>query len=184
MPLAWIHDLPKQQLEGLASQLGLSTDGTLDDLRKRVKEKWTAVELYLPSQSTAKSFLLTTPVQQNMDPSVSQGNCLSKVKIKLATDLISNIPVLSGTDPEEILKFLIRAKGIFDLRLISESEFMALLVSRTVGRITQILGAHLGSTQSWAMFQSEIISTFLPLRVKDGFLASYVLDRFQSSGKT
>jgi hypothetical protein len=58
MPLAWIHDLPKQQLEGLASQLGLSTDGTLDDLRKRVKEKWTAVELYLPSQSTAKSSLL------------------------------------------------------------------------------------------------------------------------------
>jgi hypothetical protein len=56
MPLAWIHDLPKQQLEGLASQLGLSTDGTLDDLRNRVKEKWTAVELYLPSQSTAKSF--------------------------------------------------------------------------------------------------------------------------------
>jgi hypothetical protein len=56
MPLAWIHDLPKQELEGLASQLGLSTDGTLDDLRKRVKEKWTAVELYLPSQSTAKSY--------------------------------------------------------------------------------------------------------------------------------
>jgi hypothetical protein len=55
------------------------------------------------------------------------------------TDLISNNPVLSGTDPEEILKFLVRAKGIFDLRLISESEFMALLVSRTVGRITQIL---------------------------------------------
>jgi hypothetical protein len=71
MSLAWIHDLPKEQLEGLASQLGLSTDGTLDDLRKRVKQKWTAVELYLPSQNTAKSSLLTTPVQQNMDPFVS-----------------------------------------------------------------------------------------------------------------
>jgi hypothetical protein len=102
MPLAWIHDLPRQQLEGLASQLGLSTDGTLDDLRKRVKEKWTAVEPYLPSQSAAKSFLLTTPVQQNMDPSMHQGNCLSKIKIKLVTDLISGILVLSGTDPEEI----------------------------------------------------------------------------------
>jgi hypothetical protein len=118
-----------------------------------------------------------------MDPSVPQGNCLSKAKTKLATDLISNIPVLSGTEPEEILKFLIRAKGIFDLILISESEFMALLVSRTVGRITQILGDHLGSTQGWAMLQSEIISTFLPPRVKEGFLASHVLDRFQSSGE-
>jgi hypothetical protein len=121
MPLAWINDLPKQQLEGLASVLGLSTDGTLDDLRERIKEKWTAVEPYLPSQSAAKSFLLTTPVDQNMDPSMQQGNCLSNIKIKLATDLISDIPVLSGTDPEEILKFLIRAKGVFDLKLISES---------------------------------------------------------------
>jgi hypothetical protein len=124
MPLAWIHDIPKQQLEELASQLSLSTDKTLDDVRKRVKEKWPAVELYLPSQNTAKSSLFTTPVQQNMDP-VYQRNCLSKVKIKLATDLISSIPVLSSNDPEEILKFLMSAKGGFDLKLISESEFTA-----------------------------------------------------------
>jgi hypothetical protein len=41
------------------------------------------------------------------------GNCLSKIKIKLTTDWISVIPVLSGTDHEEILKFLIRAKQVF-----------------------------------------------------------------------
>jgi hypothetical protein len=47
IPLAWIHDLFKKQAEEVASQLGLSTDGKLDDLRKRVKEKWTAIEDYL-----------------------------------------------------------------------------------------------------------------------------------------
>jgi hypothetical protein len=164
----------KAATRGVASQLGLSTDGTLDDLRKRVTEKWTAVKLYLPSQSTAKSSLLTTPIQQNMDP-VHQRICLSNIKIKLATHLIRCIPVLSGTDLEEILKFLIRAIGGFDLKLISESEFMALLVSRTSGRITQIIGAHLGTTLSWGMVQSGIITTFLAPRVKKGFLASYVL---------
>jgi hypothetical protein len=81
------------------------------------------------------------------------------------------------------LKFLIRAKQVFDLKLISDPELMALLVSRTSGRITQILGAHLGTTQGWGMVQSEIISTFLPPRVKEKFLASYVLERFQSSGE-
>jgi hypothetical protein len=60
---------------------------------------------------------------------------------------------------------------------------MALLVSRTSGRIVQILGAHLGTTEDWGMVQSEIISTFLPPRVKERFLASYVLDWFQSSGE-
>jgi hypothetical protein len=43
MPLAWIHDLSKQQVEKLASLMGTSTNGTLDDLRKRVKEKWIAI---------------------------------------------------------------------------------------------------------------------------------------------
>jgi hypothetical protein len=68
MPLAWTYDLSKQQVEELASYLGLFTDGTLDDLRKRVKEKWIAIEPYLPSQSAAKSSLVTKPVQQNIDP--------------------------------------------------------------------------------------------------------------------
>jgi hypothetical protein len=51
----------------LASQLGLSTDGSLDDLRKRVKEKWTAIEIYFPSESAAKASLVTKPVQQNIN---------------------------------------------------------------------------------------------------------------------
>jgi hypothetical protein len=39
MPLGWIHDMPKQQLQDLACELGLSIEGKLDDLRVRVKEK-------------------------------------------------------------------------------------------------------------------------------------------------
>jgi hypothetical protein len=52
MLLAWIHDLSKQQVKDLASELGLSTDGTLDDLRRGVKKKGITIEAYLPSQST------------------------------------------------------------------------------------------------------------------------------------
>jgi hypothetical protein len=115
MPLAWIYRLSKQQAEDLASQLGLYTEGTLDDLRKRVKEKWTAIEPYLPSPSAAKSSVVMKPVSQSADSVGYQGYCLNKVKIKLATDLISAIPILSNTDPEEIPKFLIRAKEDFDL---------------------------------------------------------------------
>ena len=31
MPLTWIYNLSKQQLEELSGQLGLASDGTLDD---------------------------------------------------------------------------------------------------------------------------------------------------------
>jgi hypothetical protein len=180
---AWIHELSKQRVEELASLMGLSTNRTLDDLRKRVKEKWIDIEAYLPLQSAAKSSLPTTSVPQSIDSIVYRGNCLTKIQIKLATDLISAIPVLSDTDPKGILKFLIRARHVFELKLISDSEFMALLVSRTSGRIMQILGAHLVTTEDWGMVQSEIIFTFLPPRVKERFLASYDLDRFQSLGE-
>jgi hypothetical protein len=55
MPVTWIHDLSKQQVEGLAGQLGLPIDGTLDELRKRVKEKWAFIHPYLSSPTAAKS---------------------------------------------------------------------------------------------------------------------------------
>jgi hypothetical protein len=44
MPLAWIHDLSKQQVEELAGQFGLLIDETLDDPRKRVKQKWAVTQ--------------------------------------------------------------------------------------------------------------------------------------------
>jgi hypothetical protein len=183
MPLAWIHDLSKQQLEEFASQLGLSNDRTLDDLRKRVKEKWSTVELYLPSVSAAKFTPDMKPVQPGMDSVAGEGNRPSKVKIKLATDLISGIPVLSGTDPELILNFLIRANQIGDLKLIPDSDFMTLLMGRTTGRVMQILGVHLATVDGWSLSQQEIIATFLPPRVKERFLAAYVLERFQAPGE-
>jgi hypothetical protein len=49
------------------------------------------------------------------------------------------------------------------------------------GVMTSILGAHLNSTRNWGMFRSEIVNTFLPPRVRERYLALYVLDCFQSS---
>jgi hypothetical protein len=138
----------------------------------------------LPSPSAARSSVVTKPVLQSTDPVGYQGYCLNKVKIKLATDLISAIPVLSGTDPEEVLKFLIRAKEVLDLKLVSDSEFMALMVSRTSGRITQILGAHVGTTQGWGVVQTEMISTFLPCRVRERFWRRTSLKGFNLQVKT
>lgn len=47
----------------------------------------------------------------------------------------------------------------------------------------QILGTHLGTTHGWDLVRSEIIATFLPSRVKERFLVSYVLERFQAPGE-
>jgi hypothetical protein len=108
---------------------------------------------------------------------------LTKVKLNLISDLFKNVPLLTDTDPENILKFLIRVSKVHDLKLISDTEFMSLLVSRTSGRVMHILGAHLRTTSNWGVVRSQIISAFLPPRLKEKFLRSYVLDRFQSSSE-
>jgi hypothetical protein len=81
MPLAWIHELSKQQLEGLAGQLNLSTEGTLDDLRKRVKDKWITIEPYLPPHTSAKSLQTSKPIQTTTDPTIRVDTSVNKVKI-------------------------------------------------------------------------------------------------------
>jgi hypothetical protein len=47
--------------------------------------------------------------------------------------------------------------------------------------VLQILGGHLTTTRDWGLAKAQLISTFLPPRVKEKLLRSHVLDRFQSS---
>jgi hypothetical protein len=104
MPLAWIHVLSKQQLESLAGQLNLSTEGTLGELWKRVREKWTTIEPYLPPHKSAKPFQTMKPTQSVIDPTTHVDTYVNKSKFKLASDLIAAIQPLIDMDPESILK--------------------------------------------------------------------------------
>ncbi|PNF38694.1 hypothetical protein B7P43_G17648 [Cryptotermes secundus] len=186
MPSAWIHSLSKQQAERLAIELGVSVDVTLDDLRRRLKEKWSSLEPHLPTQLTAKTELA-------MDAAVSVGDgamnagitgqvsyVQTKMRGRVVGDLVRNSPMLSGTDPESVLHFPIRAQEVYDLNLVDDLEFLALLVGRTSSRVTQILGLHLGTSSKWGVVSSENSSTFLPPRIREEFLSNYVLRRFQS----
>jgi hypothetical protein len=82
--------------------------------------------------------------------------------------------------PENVLKFLIQVNHLIEFKLLSDTEFMALLIARTSGRLMHILGAHIGTTDTWGLVQAEIISIFIPPRIKEQILVSHVLDRFQS----
>jgi hypothetical protein len=133
----------------------------LDNLRRYVKEKWTAVKPFQPSPGTAAESTPATKLKSWTAESSDQDNvCLTKMKLKLLEDSMKNIPFLADTDPENILKFLMVLKWVYDINLVMDFEFLSLQVSRTSGRMTQLLGAHLNSTQIWGMVHSEVISTF------------------------
>jgi hypothetical protein len=180
LPLAWLHGMCKQQLENLASQLGLKADETLEDLRRRVKENWTAIEPFLPSPSTAAESTLVTKPEPKITNSLGQDSSYaSKMKIKLVVDAMKNIAFFADTEPEYVLKILMAVNGVYDLNLVADSEFISLLVARTSGMMTSILGAHLNSTRNRGMVRSEIVNTFLPPRMTERYLALYAVDRFR-----
>jgi hypothetical protein len=121
----------------------------------------------LPSPTAAKSPLVSQHNPCNITWLVNASTYLAKVKINLLPDLFKNIPPLTDTDREKILKLFIRVSEVYDLKLISDMEFMSLLVSKTSGGIMQILGAHLGTTRNWREVRSLIIFTLLPPRLKE-----------------
>lgn len=94
-----------------------------------------------------------------------------KFRGKVVTDLMRNIPVLSDTEPDRVFKFLVRAREVYDLNLVTDAEFLALLVARTTGRIMQIISVHLRAPKS-------CLSSFRPYSRR--VLSKYVLDRFQA----
>jgi hypothetical protein len=64
------------------------------------------------------------------------------MKIKLVADATKNIHFLADTYLESVLKFLMAVKGVYELNVVTDSEFISL----SVARMTSILGAHLNST--------------------------------------
>jgi hypothetical protein len=43
MPMDWIHNISKEEAEKLAMELSVPVQGTLDELRKKLKEKYKAL---------------------------------------------------------------------------------------------------------------------------------------------
>jgi hypothetical protein len=66
------------------------------------------------------------------------------------------------------------------LNAVTFDQFCDGLVARTTGRLTLIFSVHL-SASIWGSVCAEILSTFLPPRIRELFLSKYVLDRFQSA---
>jgi hypothetical protein len=171
----------------LAEQLNVPVDGSLEDIKTRLMDNWAGIETILPSQTGAQVKLehvtpSVAPVSQasNVSAQDTSNVTVAKMRGRVVSDLIKNIPLLIDTDPENILKFLIQLKGVHDLKLVSDFEILSLTVGRTSGRVAQIVGNYLVGTPDWDGFCSELIDTFLPPRIRERFLTSYVLDRFQS----
>ncbi|PNF14662.1 hypothetical protein B7P43_G11732, partial [Cryptotermes secundus] len=89
--------------------------------------------------------------------------------LKLANDRIK-----IDMDPEQILKLLIQVNQIIELKLLPDTEFMALLITRTSGRLMHILGTHLGTTDTWGEDLTEYIMSVVSAAKILGFLGTEV----------
>jgi hypothetical protein len=185
MPLTWIHNLPREEAERLAVELGVTGQGTLDELRKRLKEKWRMVEQFLPPRSTEESVASLGDAGRQGGPGsdvyaqASYAQC--KLRGKVVTDLVRNMPILLNTEPESVFGFLARAQEVYDLRLVTDGEFLALLVARTTGRLMQVISDHLRVCSPWEYVRSDILAVFFPPRIREGFVVKYISDRFQTA---
>ena len=98
-------------------ELGVSAQGSLDELRKRLKEKWRALEVYLPPHLTDKlassrDTADTSGVRSlGGDSSPQTSYTLSKLRRIVVLDLVKGIPHLTDTGPEQVFRFLCESKG-------------------------------------------------------------------------
>ncbi|KDR12470.1 hypothetical protein L798_13772 [Zootermopsis nevadensis] len=191
MPQTWIQRLTMEQAIQMAEQLNVPAGDSLEEIRARLMDKWAEIETILPSSSEVQVKLeKVTPVSAAanslVDTALMQVNsdaAVGKMRSRVVSDLVKNVPLLLNTDPEDILKFLIQLKEVHDLKLVSDFEFLSLIVGRTSGRVAQIIGKYLVGKPEWGTFRSELIATFFPPRIRERFLASYVLDRFQAANE-
>jgi hypothetical protein len=62
---------------------------------------------------------------------VNDSACAEKMRGRVVSDLVTNIPLLTDTDPENIFKFMIQLKEVHDLKIVFDFEILSLTVGRT-----------------------------------------------------
>jgi hypothetical protein len=73
----------------------------------------------------------------------------AKLRGKAVADLLKGIPVFLNTEPENVFGFLVRVRQVYDLGLVTDEEFMMHILTKTTGRLTRIVSAHLCPGSSW-----------------------------------
>jgi hypothetical protein len=187
MPTTWIDDLPREEAQKMVVELGVPAKGAVHGIRLRLKEKWKAMEQYLPPRRADESerglgVAGTSYVKNESSDVQAQSNYLqAKLRGRVVADMLRGIPVLLNTEPENVFGFLIRVRQVYDLGLATDEEFLTHIVTKMTGRLTRIVGAHLRLGSSWESVSSEILSTIFPLHIREGFLSRFVLDHFQTA---
>jgi hypothetical protein len=99
---AWMNP---QSFEGksrkLAAELRVSVQGTLDDLRKKLKEKWKALEQYLHPQSSDKS-----EVVMHAAGFSNGSSCGEPFSGSVSSDVIGSNPICNSFTPFPLLPMI------------------------------------------------------------------------------
>jgi hypothetical protein len=165
MPTTWIDDLPSEEAQKMAIELGVPAKGAVHEIRLRLKEKWKAMEQYLPPQRAAESergldVAGTSCVKDESSDVQAQVNYLqAKLRGRVVADMLRGVPVLLNTEPENVFGFLVRVRQVYDLGLVTDEKFLTHIITKTTGRLTRIVSAHLHPGSFWESVSSEILST-------------------------
>jgi hypothetical protein len=85
-----------------------------------VTEKQSVLETHLPPQYRTKTEVMNTAALQASDVEGQDTYSQAEMRVKVVTDLAKNISMLSDTKQENALRFLIRAKKVCDLKLVTD----------------------------------------------------------------
>lgn len=123
------------------------------------------------------------PAPQHALPVLQNDNQM-KLNRSVVVDLITSLPIITGTDPEELCQYLIKATSIFDLQLVPLNAYVMMLVSRTSGQVSHDFISVVQVSDSWESFCKGILEASCPHLIREELTMRYITRRFQSVSET
>jgi hypothetical protein len=114
-------------------------------------------EASLPSQTEAKLEMVSGPVPRHTRIFVEVSATVGKMKGRVISDLVKNIPLFTDADREKISLSLIQLKRFMACGF-TDFEFLSLFVSTMSVRVAQIVQSYQVGTHDWVAFCYRSIS--------------------------
>src|SRR5436190_21524387 len=92
----------------------------------------------------------------------------------VVSDLIHDLPTVSGTNIKQLLNFLARLRSIFELKLSTETLIVQTALSKTQGQLRSVWCSAISTGISTDLLFRQVLDTFLPGPVRHQALSQHL----------
>ena len=171
------YRLKAGELKNECAKLGLNSDGTVREIRRRLASQKEARKMASKDDTDD-----LPPGNTTDDPGREVGpRAHGHEPNPVFADLMRKVSPLTVIEPEAILRFIARLDEVYEIGLCDDREFITRILPLVPGGMMRFFGECLRNRRNWQRCKMEIMREFCPPFIRERLIRDLIIFNFHSA---